>query len=214
VNGPGHALTGAIAGLTIGPLIAARFGHPLDHREVLGVGLACAGAVLLSDLDTRGTASRTFGHAGRAVTRLVSWAAGGHRHGTHTLRFAAAAGVAVVLASAYWSWAVAVVLGVLAAWAWRALGPDIDWEFADFDVDAIAVGALAGWASGQLLEPGWWLPGAVAGGVVIHLAGDKLFGGRSPLRVGGTVERVVVWALTMALPVVVLVQTGVLVPAR
>jgi hypothetical protein len=92
---------------------------------------------------------------------------------------------------------------VLAAWAWRALGPDIDWEFADFDVDAIAVGALAGWASGQLLEPGWWLPGAVAGGVVIHLAGDKLFGGRSPLRVGGTVERVVVWALTMALPVVV-----------
>lgn len=215
MNGKGHALTAALGWFAAAPRLAEALHDPVARWELAAGGIVAAGAGLAPDLDLKqATAARTFGPAGRAVAAIVGKVAGGHRGLTHKVGFPLLLGAGVAWASVHWAWAAAVVVFVVAAWAWRALGADLNFDCLGCDADALIVGALVGAAAGFYLEPGWWLPAAVALGALVHLAGDKAFGGRSPLRVGGHVEAVVVWVLQATLPVVALVQCGVLVVAR
>ena len=213
MNGKGHALTATLGWFAAAPLAAQALHHPIGRWELAAGGLVAAGAGMLPDIDHPGaTAARTFGPFGRAVAKAVSKVARGHRGRTHRISFAITAGLGTAWSASHWSWGAAVVTAVVAAWAWRQLGPDLRLEVIRCDVDAIVAGTAAGVATFVWLTPGWWLPAAVAAGALVHLAGDRLFGNRL-VRVDGPIERVVVWALSMALPVVVLVQCGVLIPA-
>ena len=209
MNGKGHSLLSAAGWFAAGPTLATTAGWSVGRWELAAGGLIAAGCGLLPDIDHPGaTAARTFGRPGRALAGAVARAAGGHRGRTHRVSFALAAGAAVVLASASWAWAAGVVAGVVTAWAWRAIGPEVHWCALGCDADALIFGALAGVVTLFLLAPGWWLPAAVTLGTLGHLVGDKLFGGRGRPKVGGPLEALVVWLLAFALSPFALVQLG------
>lgn len=115
-----HALTGAMAFGLAAPVLGAFAG--LTAGELLLGTAVCAGAAVLPDIDHPGAGiSRTFGPVTRGFARLVAWASGGHRRGTHSLT---GAGVFTLLASgatalyagdAWWLVTGGVAAGVLVA---------------------------------------------------------------------------------------------------
>lgn len=140
--GPGHALTGAAAGLYVAGV--ARDLGLLDVSTaglLVGAGL-CAGAALVPDLDHPGaTVSRAFGPASQTLarglaafsgsvyartrTRLDDDRDGSHRGVTHTVVFAVALGAVVALLAATGRVAVMLILFVLLSLALRGLIPDL-----------------------------------------------------------------------------------------
>lgn len=168
-----HSLSGCAIWLGAAPLVGTLTGRALGPGTLaLGAGV-CAGAALLPDLDHEdGTLAHALGPATRQLTRLVANLSGGHRHATHSLAFAAAAGVgAWVLAGHASRWAtLALVLALLAA-ALRALDIGATAGWPRCWLAAAALTAVAGWRM-----PGAWpfMPWAVALGCLAHLAGDWL----------------------------------------
>lgn len=203
--GYSHVLSGAVAGLALLP-VAPVEGVTGQAAWVL----LWAGAALVPDLDSVGaSASRMWGPVSRAVSMVISRVAGGHRWGTHDLVlgplvFGGLASLAVLVPPAAIV-VVAVALGLAihglhVTRLWRT-GPVVN-----LGVSWIgAVVALSfGWVS-----VGWWLPIAVAGGVVVAIIGDWLTNEGVPIpivwitdrsrrfglgafRTGATVERIAI----------------------
>lgn len=188
--GAHHAGTGAavwVAATAANPIIPALGLAPLAPEQVAIGGLVAAGAALLPDADhPSATIAYSFPGA-KLVTGAVGAAAGGHRHGTHSL--VAAIGV-VILAwwlTAFSGWVNAehlstyvVACGAVAvatfAWATKVLKIVRSWLMAW--VTGLALSAFV-----TLVVPSVWaaLPAAIATGWVVHLAGDILTTGGLPL---------------------------------
>ncbi|HEY7489301.1 MAG TPA: metal-dependent hydrolase [Streptosporangiaceae bacterium] len=94
-----HALSGAAAWLAAMPLLGDRallgdHALHLSPAQVAAGTIVCAGAALLPDIDHHdGLIANTFGPITRLLCRVVGALTGGHRHATHSLAFAAAAGL-------------------------------------------------------------------------------------------------------------------------
>lgn len=165
-----HVLSGAAAGLAALPVA------PVDGwAEQVAWVLLWAGATLLPDLDSPGaSASRMWGTVSRVISVGISRCAGGHRWGTHDLvlgplAFGGVAALAVLVPAAAVV-VVAIALGLVihalhVTWVSRT-GPVLNlilsWVGASWVLSS-------GWVS-----VGWWLPLAVAGGVVVAIIGDWL----------------------------------------
>ncbi|MDV6010950.1 metal-dependent hydrolase [Haloechinothrix sp. LS1_15] len=179
-----HALTGWCAGLGVAPLVGSGALH-----EAVVFAATTAGFALLPDLDHPGArASRLLGPATAALSWLLRRASAGmyavtrlagdddstgtHRHLTHTLAFAGAAGVATAAGTQTGGmYAVAAVAIVGLLLAENALG---DWLL------PVSLGAIAWWAVtspgglAELAQLSGWLGIAVALGCVVHCLGDAL----------------------------------------
>lgn len=117
---PGHALTGAAAGLYVAGVAQ------LDVPQSFAAAAICCGAALLPDIDNpSATVSRVFGPASQWVSRRVNDASavvydatktardsdrdGGHRGVTHTWPFALAVGAGSTAAAQFFPGLLAVL---------------------------------------------------------------------------------------------------------
>jgi len=187
--GAHHAMTGAAAWIAVTATAGHGFGlFPVTPLDTLVGALVCAGAALLPDADH---GSATVAHSipvlGRVITKGLSQASGGHRHGFHAL-------LAVVCA-----WLIATGLGFL---TWQpgwwpdplAVGPAL------MSATAIAVATRAlgitrgswalAWFYGLLIavlvalfapEQQAWFVICFTLGYGVHLLGDFLTTGGLPL---------------------------------
>lgn len=168
--GISHVTSGAVAGLAFLP-VAPVEGLAGQAAWVMLWG----GATLLPDLDSVGaSAARMWGPVSRAIAVVVSRVAGGHRCGTHDIvlspvLFGALAAVAVLVPPAA-TIVLAVAFGLMihglqVTRLWRT-GPVINLVLS---WGGASLALSSGWVS-----VGWWLPVAVAGGVVVAILGDAL----------------------------------------
>lgn len=171
-----HALSGATAFLGAASLL--HLGSP----AAVTVGTVCAaGAALLPDLDhPSASPARSFGPASWALSKVVCFVSGGHRHATHSL-----VGLAGFTVAAWWAtraggWPLIVALTLLAGLAARALlprGRDRKWKLDWADVASLGNAAAAAWVAHQIVTAGMDLtvvPYAVGIGVAAHIGGDLL----------------------------------------
>lgn len=189
--GYSHVLSGAVAGLALLPIAPVT-----GTAEEVAWVLMWAGAALLPDLDSPGaSASRMWGPLSRAISRVISRASGGHRWGTHDLVLGplvfgvlAALGVLVPAAATP---VVAVALGLAihglhVSRLWR-VGPLLN-------LIASWIGAV--WIIAyDWVSIGWWLPIAVAGGVVVAILGDWLTNEGVPIPIVWLRDRSRRWGL-------------------
>lgn len=199
--GYSHVVSGMAAGLALLPA-APISGLAGQAAWVLMWG----GAALLPDLDSPGaSASRMWGGVSRVISHGVSAVSGGHRWGTHDLVlgpavFGALASLAVVVPG------LAVAVGAVAlGLAIQGLHVTRMWRTGP--VANLLISWIGAWLvlAYDWVTVGWWLPLAVAGGVVVAIAGDWLTNegvpipllwlrdrskrwGLSAFRTGGTVE--------------------------
>jgi membrane-bound metal-dependent hydrolase YbcI (DUF457 family) len=185
VLGHSHATSGALAWVCLATTVPpALLDVQLEPRDVIVGAAVCAGAALLPDLDHHdSTVANFLGPPSELAARIVGWAAGGHRRGTHSFLFVALAGAAALLGESLWGRP--FVLGVVFAMLALALqglrlcppGPGLRaWG-------SIALQAGIGtWVVARYLPgvPGW-LPYAVALGCLAHIAGDCLTDRGCPL---------------------------------
>lgn len=169
-----HALTGAAAWLAAAPPVAASVGVPMDASTLAVSTLATAGAALIPDLDhSQSTVARAFGPVSQLLAVVVALVAGGHRQATHSLAFAALAGVAVAAGQASPAGGVvsAVVVALCVGLAVRALGSGrVGGLFGEAVLVAVALSLT--WLGLEAASSLAWLPAAVAGGVLLHVLGD------------------------------------------
>lgn len=180
-----HAASGAVGWLAVAPPVAAAVGQPLPLAAVAAGTFATAGAALLPDLDhPKATVAHTFGQVSHSVSKFVELASGGHRQGTHSFLFAAAAGAATWAAvAAAGTPAALAILFIFTAFALRGLKlypPKMHGATKTFTV--IVEAAAATWAFNYLnVTDWWWLGPAVALGCLLHLTGDCCTPERCPL---------------------------------
>lgn len=166
-----HALSGGVAWLAAAPLVGHYAPGLTTHgyRELIAAVIVTAGTALLPDLDHPGsTIGQALGPLTAWLARVVATATGGHRHGTHSILFAGAAGYGGwALGSVGTRWALPAIV-VFAALACAALGV----------TDTFAAAVLSCAAAGYVLVAGGatiaWLGPAVAIGCAAHLLGDAL----------------------------------------
>lgn len=167
--GYNHVTCGVIAGLTILPVAPV---HDWSTRTAWVI--AFGGTALLPDLDSHNaTASRMWGPLTGALGGLVATIAGGHRQGTHDAVLAPAAFAAVVAAATLHPIALGVVLAVLIGLALRGIVLSGGGRIAA-PMNFLLSLACSCWlvTHGAAHTP--LLPWVVAGGVLIHIAGDLL----------------------------------------
>ncbi|MEW1960188.1 metal-dependent hydrolase [Kineococcus sp. NPDC059986] len=172
--GPAHAASGlAVGALTLG-VAATHLGIDRPLEQLAWV-VAWGGFAYLPDLDQKGsTAGSMWGPPTRWLSRLIGVLARRHRGGTHDALVAPVVfgGLAALAARNHWTALAVLALGIgLALHAVAQLVPG--------DAEKTAVGNLALSAAGAwwLTDHGVhlpWLPWAVAGGVLVHVAGDAL----------------------------------------
>ncbi|GAA4189900.1 metal-dependent hydrolase [Streptosporangium oxazolinicum] len=182
-----HALTGAIVWLGVAPALAAlplltetsRFietgvmVNALNPAEFVAGAIICAGAAMLPDLDhPSATIAQTFGPVTWALSKAVSWLAGGHRNATHSLAFAIGMGFgAHYLANTYPIGRDILVI-LLIGLALRSIGIGIPGK--KFASAMLNIGMTAGlfvvFRSDNVEYA--WLGLAVAIGCVTHVLGD------------------------------------------
>jgi len=184
VLGHTHAASGALAWVCLATTVPPLLDTPLGHSAIVVGAAVCAGAALVPDLDHHDSTIANFlGPPSELAARIVGWASGGHRHGTHSFLFVGLAGTAV--AAGEWLWGRAFGLTVvflmlaLALTGLRVCPPGPGFRA----WGAIAVEAGAGtWLVDAYLPGVWgWLPFAVALGCLTHLAGDCLTDTGCPL---------------------------------
>jgi len=169
-----HVLTGVLAGIGVA-LVATGTAEPAQSAVLV---LACGGAAVLPDLDEPGSSAA---HLAGPLTELVSWAtgklSGGHRHATHSLLGAAAfAGVIALVVMFAGELGVAILAGLLAAFAWRVGGP----PFMRHGVVLLAVAGGIGYLAYHY-PLGYALVAAAGVGYLVHLVGDMATAGGVPL---------------------------------
>lgn len=195
-----HALTGAAAWLAVAPPVAASTGVSLDASTLAVGALVTAGASLMPDLDhSQSTIARALGPPSQLLAMLIAAIAGGHRQATHSLAFAALAGIAVAVGQATPAGDIvgAVVVALCAGLAVRAFGPGRARGVLG-ETLLVTVALILAWLSFGAASSLAWLPVAVAGGVLLHVLGDLLTPEGVPL----------LWPLARRFTVPVLGATG------
>lgn len=204
--GHSHALTGCAAWLAISPIFGLA-GAELSPGELLAGAIVCSGAALLPDLDhPQATIAHTYGPVTHLLARLVNHLSGGHRHATHSLAFAAFAGLVVEGVALLSERALLAVLFLLIGLGLRGVGIGIPGRRHPSALlnAVVTVGLL--FALSRMSVHYWWIGAAVALGCLAHLAGDCLTPEGCPLlwplgtryevavipHTGGPVERFVV----------------------
>lgn len=163
-------LVGSAGWLVIGAPALRACGVDLDPAELVAGTVVCAGASMLPDLDhPQATASRSLGPITGAASRVLRTVSGGHRQGTHSLLFAALAGVgsAALLAGTSGPWASFLICFFFASLLFRVLT----------EANGAISAALAMLVSGGLLAltgGGDWIWLAVLLGCLFHMLGDIL----------------------------------------
>jgi membrane-bound metal-dependent hydrolase YbcI (DUF457 family) len=170
------AMTGTLGLALAAPLSA----HYLHHQMPVGTLFAFAGVTsgfgLLPDIDhPSSTLARTFGPATRLIAKTVGNVSGGHRKFTHTLWFAALMVLLVsLLANRYGGTADLIIAsaGFYLTFMVLRLAPKRTSGPAElmYAIEAIAATVTYNHFVGDW----WWLPWAVAFGVIGHIAGDIL----------------------------------------
>lgn len=167
--GATHVMSGAAVGAASLPL--APVSSVFDG--VVWVG-GWGAAALLPDLDHHNSKlARFWGTPSNYLARIVKRLAGGHREATHDALvgppvFAAFAALSVLHPVATFVFVVVTIGMMLRAWEWLIPGrwehvPSVNATVAVVITGAIVVGG-----------PGvpWWFPITVAGGALVHIAGD------------------------------------------
>jgi membrane-bound metal-dependent hydrolase YbcI (DUF457 family) len=170
------AMTGVLGLASVEPLV----GHYLHQSMGIGQTLMFAGVTagfgLLPDIDHPSSVlARSLGPATRAVAKIVGHVSGGHRKFTHTVWMAALMLVVVNLITTRYghigTWAFSFVGLYLAVLVLR-LTP----KRASAPGELLAALEAAGLTTlyQHYSSDWWWLPWAVAFGVIGHIAGDIL----------------------------------------
>ncbi len=184
-----HACTGLLAGAATLPLAPVT-----GAAGAVAWVAAWGGAALLPDFDqgavswrrgfprpTGSTAATMWGPLSLVPARLVGRLAGGHRWGTHDPVVGPAAFALTALAATLHPWAALAVLAVTVGAALRACHAVVPGS-----LETTVVGNLvASWAGAWWLTQRGdvdlrWLPWALAGGALVHIAGDWLTRGGVP----------------------------------
>jgi membrane-bound metal-dependent hydrolase YbcI (DUF457 family) len=171
--GPAHTASGLAAGALTLPLAAA---HGVDTALwQLAWVAAWGGAAYLPDLDQKGsTAGSLWGPLTQTVAGVIGRAAGGHRKGTHDLLVAPLAFGLLAVAAAQARWSALLLLAVVVGLAFHGLVqrrlPRTAGPLVNLAVSAAGAFLLASHGHQSVA----WLPWAVAGGVLVHIAGDWL----------------------------------------
>jgi membrane-bound metal-dependent hydrolase YbcI (DUF457 family) len=173
VMGPAHAASGlAVGALTLG--VATRFGIDVPLEQLAWV-VAWGGFAYLPDLDQRGsTAGSMWGPPTRLLSRAIGALAVRHRGGTHDAVVAPVVFGVVAAVAAQHRWSALVVLALAIGLALHAVAQLIPGDTEKTALGNLVISAVAAWwltAQGVVLP---WLPVAVAGGVLVHVAGDAL----------------------------------------
>jgi membrane-bound metal-dependent hydrolase YbcI (DUF457 family) len=165
--GHSHALSGGLTGTAAGSLL----GMPVPHT--LALGGFTAGMALLPDLDSCGSSpARCLGLLSEAVSVLVRFVSGGHRHATHSFLgigvFTGLAALACAFRHDYAGMAGLALLIALTVSAGAEATRATNGHIADVVGVVVAAGVVfAGY--GLTL-----IPVAVAIGCATHIAGDLL----------------------------------------
>jgi membrane-bound metal-dependent hydrolase YbcI (DUF457 family) len=173
-----HALSGAAAWLAATPFLGDRslLGHyaaDLSPAQVAAGAVVCAGAAMLPDIDHHdGTIANTFGPITHVLCRAVGLISGGHRNGTHSLAFAALAGLGAGWAAAHAHRAWWVALFLLVGLGLRGVGIQVaEREAFSAVLNAVIAGALTFvMRDFDMRFAGY----AVALGCLTHVLGDCL----------------------------------------
>ncbi|MEV6982777.1 metal-dependent hydrolase [Sphaerisporangium sp. NPDC051017] len=183
-----HALSGAAAWLLLAPALTAlpALGGPaadlapmvagvLSPGELIAGTLVCAGGAMLPDLDhPHATIAQTFGPVTWVLSKVVNWVSGGHRHATHSLAFAVAAGFGAYFLADRYPVGRDIVVILMIGLAVRAIGIGIPGKTV---VSALVNIAITAGAFILLQSRGvdyLWLGFAVAIGCLAHVVGDCL----------------------------------------
>ncbi|MEW9530283.1 metal-dependent hydrolase [Microbispora sp. NPDC049125] len=184
--GHSHALSGAAVWLAVapalvalpgvlGPEFATVTGPILTPPELVAGAVICAGAAMLPDLDhPSATIAQTFGPATYLLSRGVNAISGGHRHATHSLLFAAFAGVGVHLLAGRYAVGREIVVVLMIGLALRAVGfgvPGKTLTSAAVNVAMTAGLYLTFYSLGVTYS---WLGIAIGIGCLVHVIGDCL----------------------------------------
>ncbi len=169
--GRDHALLGALAYLGGAPAVAHLTHTPMPPAELAVGTVVSAAFALLPDIDEpHSLVSRKLGPLSEGVSRITNKLAGGHRHATHSLLFAAMVGGALYGADR-WRWTATVVVVAAGLLVMRIVIP-----FGAGRSGLLPLVLVAGagyWAAIGTL-PALWLALTATGGVLLHLVGDAL----------------------------------------
>jgi membrane-bound metal-dependent hydrolase YbcI (DUF457 family) len=171
--GPAHAASGLAAGaLTLG--VATTFGVDVPLEQLAWV-VAWGGFAYLPDLDQKGsTAGSMWGPPTRLLSRGIGVLAVRHRGGTHDVVVAPIVFGLLAALAAQHRWSALVLLALAIGLALNAVAQLLPGSTARTALGNLVLSGVAAW---WLTERGLvlpWLPIAVAGGVVVHIAGDAL----------------------------------------
>jgi membrane-bound metal-dependent hydrolase YbcI (DUF457 family) len=167
-----HTLSGAVGWLAAVPALAAA-NVPLGPVEVVAGMLVCAGAAMLPDLDhPSATIAQTFGPVTWVLSKGVHWLSGGHRKGTHSLLFAAAAGGGAWLLAEKTAQGRDVLIFLMIGLALRGIGFGVPGKRLTSAVmnALLTAGIMATFVIVGLEYH--WLGVAIGLGCLIHVAGD------------------------------------------
>ncbi|GGK72652.1 membrane protein [Sphaerisporangium melleum] len=192
-----HALSGAAAWLLVAPGLVALPGvtalreipvlgglagdltpivaNALSPAELVAGAVVCAGAAMLPDLDhPHATIAQTFGPATWVLSKAVNWLSGGHRHMTHSLLFALAAGFGAHLLADGHPIGRDVLVILMIGLALRAVGIGIPGRTMTSAMVNIGLTAAA-FILLRAAQVGYlWLGFAIAIGCLAHVIGDCL----------------------------------------
>ena len=191
MNGRTHAATGlAIGALTL-PLT-----HIHSPAAVLAWTAAWGGAALLPDFDQGGitwhddsflakptgsTVVTMWGWVSWAPARLIGKLAGGHRWGTHDPLLAPLVVALLAFIASRWEPAQMALLAIVLGAALRACAPYIPGQLENSAAGNLALSLTGAWLltfHASFALP--WLPAALAGGTLVHIAGDAITRGGVP----------------------------------
>ena len=193
--GHSHAMSGLAVGALVLPLAPLVGVGPGSIGEQLAWVAAWGGFALLPDLDQGGmrwrgamprlsgsTVARMWGPLTTTVASGVSVIARGHRQGTHDVLLAPLVFALLAVAAATAAWSAVLVLALAIGLALQACHAVVPGRIATTVLGNLVVSFGAAW---WLVRSGTvslgWLPWAVAGGVVVHIAGDLLTVGGVPV---------------------------------
>jgi membrane-bound metal-dependent hydrolase YbcI (DUF457 family) len=186
--GPTHALSGLAAGAATLPFA------PVTGLTGQLAWTACwGGMALLPDLDQRGTTSaRMWGPISALAATVIGGVARGHRQGTHDALLAPLAFAAIASAACTTRIGAMVMLAIAIGLALHAVHFVIPGNTERTWPGNLLISAAAGYYlidSGAGVEPIKWLPIAVVGGVLAHIAGDALTTEKVPVPLVWLVSR-------------------------
>lgn len=163
-----HATSGAAVWALIWAANPGRFG-PI---EIIVGGLTLIGATLWPDFDHKhSTISNTYGVVTRGGSWLINKAAGGHRHGTHSIAGVLGLGFVIREGIVFRHTPAIILVAIPMILAWAALVRLFKIKGYIDDVAPIpAVLALVILTS----VPLWYVPYAMVIGCLIHIVGDLI----------------------------------------